>query len=58
MRNFQRLVLDQERISDLEQFIGTRQRRDYLEHLLLCVRLNDYDCMVCIKKGLRNNQKV
>jgi hypothetical protein len=49
-RNFQRLVLDQERISDLEQFMGTRQRRDYLGHLFLRVRLNDYDCTVCKSK--------
>jgi hypothetical protein len=46
-RNFQRLVLDQERISDLEQFMGTGQRRDYLRRLFLRVRLNDYDCTVC-----------
>jgi hypothetical protein len=49
-RNFQRLVLDQERISDLEQFMGTRQRRDYLGHLFLRVRLDDYDCTVCESK--------
>jgi len=49
-RNFQRLVLDQERISDLEQVMGTKQRRDYLGHLFLCVRLNDYDCTVCKSK--------
>jgi hypothetical protein len=52
-RNFQRLVLDQECISGLEQFMGkkaTRQRRDYLEHLLLRVRLNEYDCIVCQSK--------
>ena len=60
-RNFQRLVLDQERISDLEQIIGgkaTRQRRDYLEHLFLRVRLSDYNCSLPIKRGLRNNQEV
>ena len=45
-RNFQRLVLDQERIADLEQIMGTGQRRDYLRHLFLRVRLNDYDCTV------------
>jgi hypothetical protein len=49
-RNFQRLVLDQDRISDLEQFMGTRQRRDYLGHLFLRVSLNDYDCTVCKSK--------
>jgi len=49
-RNFQRPVLDQERICDLEQIMGTRQRRDYLEHLFLRVRLNDYDCRVCKSK--------
>jgi len=45
-RNFQRLVLDQDRVSDLEQVV-TKQRRVYLEHLFLRVRLNDYDCTVC-----------
>jgi hypothetical protein len=49
-RYFQRLVLDQERISSLEQFIGKKARRDYLEHLLLRVRLNEYDCTVCQSK--------
>ena len=52
-RNFQRLVLDQERISDLEHFMDktdTRQRQYYLEHLFLRVRLNDYDCKVCQSK--------
>ena len=49
-RSFQRLVLDQERISDLEQLVGTGQRRDYLKHLFLRVRLNDYDCTVCKSK--------
>ena len=49
-RNFQRLVLDQERISDLEQVISTKQRRDYLRHLFLRVRLNDYNCIVCKSK--------
>ena len=52
-RNFQRLVLDQERIFDFEQFMGkqdTRQRRWYLKHLFLRVRLNEYDCTVCQSK--------
>jgi hypothetical protein len=49
-RNFQRLVLDHERISDLEQVMGTKQRRDYLGHLFLRVRLDDYDCTVCKSK--------
>src|SRR6266536_6060204 len=52
-RNFQRLVLDQERISGLEQCMGkkaTRHRRDYLEHLFLRVRLDKYDCTVCQSK--------
>jgi hypothetical protein len=49
-RNFQRLVLDQERISDLEQFMSNGQRLDYLEHLFLRVRLDDYDCTVCKSK--------
>jgi hypothetical protein len=52
-RNFQRLVLGQERISSFEQFIGkeaTRQRRGYLEHLFLRVKLNGYNCTVCQSK--------
>jgi hypothetical protein len=46
-RNFQRLVLDQERICNLEEFTGKNRRRDYLEHLFLRVRLDEYDCTVC-----------
>ena len=46
-RNFQRLVLDQERVRDLERFVGSNYRRDYLEHLFLRVRLGEYDCTVC-----------
>jgi hypothetical protein len=46
-RNFRRLILDQERISGLEQFMCTQYRRDYLEHLSLRVRLPKYDCTVC-----------
>jgi hypothetical protein len=49
-RNFRRLVLDQERIVDLEQIMSTNQRRDYLVHLFLRIRLNDYDCTVCKSK--------
>ncbi|TVY37051.1 hypothetical protein LSUB1_G005850 [Lachnellula subtilissima] len=49
-RNFQRLVLNQERISDLERVMGTKQRREYLGHLFLRVRLNHYDCAVCKSK--------
>lgn len=46
-RNFQRLVVDQERIPDLERFIGINHRRDYLQHLFLRIRLDEYDCTVC-----------
>jgi hypothetical protein len=49
-RNFQRLVLDQDRLSDFERFMATRERQDYLEHLFLRVRLDDYDCTVCQSK--------
>ncbi|CZR56373.1 uncharacterized protein PAC_06261 [Phialocephala subalpina] len=45
-RNFQRLVLDQDRIDDLEQFM-TKQRRELLEHVSLRIRLPEYDCTVC-----------
>ena len=56
-RNFQRLVLDQDGISDLEQVVGTRQRQDFLEHLFLRVRLNEYDCTVCKSKEDRKTIK-
>ncbi len=52
-RNFQRLVLDQARISDLKIFMGkkaNRHRRDYVEHLFLRVKLSEYDCTVCQSK--------
>ena len=49
-RNFRRLTLDQERISGLQQFMGTKHRRDCLEHLFLRVRLDKYDCTICQKK--------
>jgi hypothetical protein len=37
--NFQRIVLDQERISKLEQIMAKGKRRDYLKHIFLRVRL-------------------
>jgi hypothetical protein len=49
-KNFQRIVLDQERISDLEQFMAksaNKKRQRYLKHLFLRVRLSEYDCTVC-----------
>jgi hypothetical protein len=51
--NFRRLVLDQDRISDLEQFMNkeaTRHRQGYLKHLFLRARLEEYDCTVCQSK--------
>jgi hypothetical protein len=30
--------------------MGTKQRRGYLGHLFLRVKLNDYDCTVCKSK--------
>ncbi|KAI0101813.1 hypothetical protein GGR51DRAFT_550752 [Nemania sp. FL0031] len=46
-QNFQRLVLDQERLSEFELVMNTCQRRDYLKHLFLRIRLDEYDCTVC-----------
>ncbi|KAK3938997.1 hypothetical protein QBC46DRAFT_316574 [Diplogelasinospora grovesii] len=63
-RNFRRLVLDQERIPGLDQFMGIRQleRRDYLEHLSLRVKLDEYDCTVCQSQEgdetMRNNSNI
>ncbi|RDL35090.1 Uncharacterized protein BP5553_07021 [Venustampulla echinocandica] len=64
-RNFQRLVLDQARIYGLEEFMGkeaTSHRRDYLKHLFLRVRLDEYDCTVCQSKEdnetIKNNNGI
>lgn len=44
--NSQRLKLDQESVTCLEQYANP-QRRVYLEHLFLRIRLNEYDCTEC-----------
>lgn len=52
-RNFRRIIVNQERIPDFERIMGretSRYRRDYLVHLFLRVRLEDYDCTVCQSK--------
>jgi hypothetical protein len=52
-RTFRRLVLDQERIHELERYMcqdATRYRQDYLKHLFLRVRLGEYDCTTCEQK--------
>ena len=49
-RNFRRIIVDQERIVDFEKAMGneaTRYRRGYLEHLMLRIKFDDYDCTVC-----------
>lgn len=46
-RNFQRLTIDQERVCQMEKIMGKNGRRDYLEHIFLRVRLDEYDCTVC-----------
>ncbi|RDL40524.1 uncharacterized protein BP5553_00503 [Venustampulla echinocandica] len=57
-RNFQRLILDQNRICNLEKFTGKNKRRDYLEHLFLRVRLDEYDCTVCqFKEDINTKNK-
>ncbi|KFZ07638.1 hypothetical protein V501_06264 [Pseudogymnoascus sp. VKM F-4519 (FW-2642)] len=45
--NFRRIIVDQERIVDFEKLMGneaTRYRQGYLEHLMLCIKLDEYDC--------------
>ncbi|KAK0127879.1 hypothetical protein ONS96_007379 [Cadophora gregata f. sp. sojae] len=49
-QNFRRLVLDYDRIRNLENFTAKNRRRGYLEHIFLCVRLDEYDCSVCQTK--------
>ncbi|TVY33901.1 hypothetical protein LSUB1_G007075 [Lachnellula subtilissima] len=49
-QNFRRLVLDYDRIGNLENFTAKNHRRGYLEQILLCVRLDEYDCSVCQTK--------
>jgi len=54
--NFQRLVLDQERISDLEQIMAKGERRNYLKHIFLPIRLEEYSCKFCQAK--EGNKKI
>ncbi|KAK3934920.1 hypothetical protein QBC46DRAFT_324280 [Diplogelasinospora grovesii] len=53
-RNFQRLVLDQDRISDFELFLGRESprshRQEYVRHVVLRIRLGEYTCAVCKSK--------
>lgn len=49
-RNFRRIKVDKERIVDFKKVMGnkaTRYRRGYLEHLMLRIKFDDYDCTVC-----------
>jgi hypothetical protein len=48
-RNFRRLILDQSRVLELQKFVRSRHRRDYVEHLFLRVRLGQYACHACHK---------
>ncbi|OBT73087.1 hypothetical protein VF21_07606 [Pseudogymnoascus sp. 05NY08] len=57
--------VDQDRIGDFERIMGnetTKYRRDYLEHLFLRIKFDDYDCSVCQLKEddetMRNNNEV
>ncbi|KAH6706408.1 hypothetical protein BKA61DRAFT_679588 [Leptodontidium sp. MPI-SDFR-AT-0119] len=48
--NFRRLILDQDRIFGLVDYMSkktTEHRREYVAHILLRVRLDEYDCSVC-----------
>lgn len=49
-QNFRRLVLNYDRIRNLEEFTAKNQRRGYLEQIFLHVRLDEYDCSVCQTK--------
>ena len=45
--NFRRLVVDQDRLDDLDKFTAKGYRRCFVEHIWLRVRLDEYDCVVC-----------
>lgn len=44
---FHSLVLDQNRVKDLQRITERRSRRFWIRHLWLRVRLDEYDCDVC-----------
>jgi len=45
---FRRLVLDQDRLSDLDEFTSrVNERRSFVKEIHLRIRLADYDCTVC-----------
>lgn len=45
--NFQHIILDQTRIPDFRRYFRAKHRQGYLKNLLLCVKLENYDCTVC-----------
>lgn len=63
-KNFQRLIIDQDGIHNLAKFMSKEEnmhRREYLEHLFLRIKLDEYDCTVCqseedIKTIRKNNE--
>ena len=47
-KNFFTLVLDQDRLQDFEIFVsGNERRRDYVQGLVLRIKLEEYDCTTC-----------
>ena len=47
--NVRRLVVDQDRLDDLDKFTTDLKayRRPFVEHIWLRIRLGEYDCTVC-----------
>ncbi|KAK1599272.1 F-box domain-containing protein [Colletotrichum navitas] len=46
--NFRLLVLDQDRLSDFEKMVSNNKvRRNYVQRIVLRIRLPDYDCPAC-----------
>ncbi|KAG4433506.1 hypothetical protein IFR05_011015 [Cadophora sp. M221] len=55
--NFRRLILDQDRIFGLKDYMSKRttaHRREYTTHIMLRIRLEEYDCSVCQSKEDNN----
>jgi len=44
--NFQRLVIDQDRLRNLDKFTKG-SRRAFVKHVWLLIRLDEYDCSAC-----------
>lgn len=58
--NFQRLVVDQDLLDDLEKFTANSKsyRRSYVEHMWLRVRLDEYDCSLSSRRRYRYYEDV